>query len=51
MVLGPTILAVFEQLGILEDLQKISLEFRAIELHNEKMEKLSTIQMKNDVEM
>ncbi|GJJ71374.1 hypothetical protein EMPS_03724 [Entomortierella parvispora] len=51
MVLGPTILAVFEQLGILEDLQKISLEFRAIELHNEKMEKLSTIQMKNDVEI
>ncbi|KAF9365955.1 hypothetical protein BGX34_007314 [Mortierella sp. NVP85] len=45
MALGPNILPVFEQLGILEEFKKIALPYRSVEMYNEDLKKLGAINM------
>jgi hypothetical protein len=47
MSLSGNILALFDQLGLLEDVMKISLVNRSSSLYNEKLEKLAEIGMDN----
>lgn len=48
MVLGSTVLGVFEQLGILEEFYKFSLPTKQIVFRDEKLNKLATISMENE---
>ena len=50
-MLGANILPVFEQLGMLEELKRFSVELETANVRNEKMRVLGTIGMKNQVEM
>ncbi|KAG0001278.1 hypothetical protein BGZ65_003629, partial [Modicella reniformis] len=45
MALGPSILPVFEQLGLLEELKKIALPCPVAEMYTNEIEKLGTIDM------
>lgn len=45
MALGPNIFPVFEQLGLLEELKKISFPYRSSDLYTEDMKKLGTMDM------
>jgi len=55
MVLGSTILPVFEQLGLLEDLERFSVPFKSTTLHSEKadgkLKQLAILGMKNEKDM
>ncbi|GJJ71387.1 hypothetical protein EMPS_03737 [Entomortierella parvispora] len=52
MVLGSTILPVFEQLGLLEDLERFAVPFKSTTLHSEKtdgkLKQLAILGMKNE---
>lgn len=48
MVLGPPILGVFEQLGLLEELHKFSLDCRELVLLDENLKNISTVGWKNE---
>jgi len=45
MTLGPTILPAFEQLGLLEEIEKMSLLCNSLDMYNEHMEKLGAIDL------
>ncbi|KAF9349833.1 hypothetical protein BGX34_001572 [Mortierella sp. NVP85] len=47
MALGASILPAFEQLGLLEDIKRIGLPYRYLDLYNDKMGKLGAIDMSN----
>lgn len=51
MVLGSTVLSVFEQLGILEEFYKFSLPNMQIGFHDEKLKKLATVSMEDEEAM
>ncbi|KAF9354931.1 hypothetical protein BGX34_010753 [Mortierella sp. NVP85] len=45
MTLGPTILPAFEQLGLLEEIEKMSLPCNSLDMYNEHMERLGAIDL------
>lgn len=45
MALGPNILPVFEQLGLLEEFKTISSPYRSVDMYDEDMKKLGGINM------
>ncbi|GJJ71417.1 hypothetical protein EMPS_03767 [Entomortierella parvispora] len=51
LALGSTVFYAFEQLGILKDIWDFSIDMKCIELKNEKMEKLATVQMKDEAKI
>jgi len=51
MALGSTVFYAFEQLGILKDIWDFSIDMKCIVLKNEHMEKLATVQMKDEAKM
>ncbi|GJJ74382.1 hypothetical protein EMPS_06740 [Entomortierella parvispora] len=48
MVLGSTVLSVFEQLGILEEFYKFSLPTKQVDFFDEKLKKLATVSMESE---
>ena len=51
MTLGPTILPVFEQLGMLDELQRFSLNVKPFVLRNEKMKIHGTVGLNGEKDM
>jgi len=51
MVLGSTVLSVFEQLGILEEFYKFSLPTKQVLFSDEKLNKLATVSMEDEEPM
>ena len=49
--LRPTVLPVFEQLGMMEELKSFSVELETAQVRNEKMRAIGNIGMKNQKEM
>ncbi|KAF9924758.1 hypothetical protein BGZ65_008150, partial [Modicella reniformis] len=45
MALGPSILPVFEQLGLLEEVKRIGRPYRYLDMYSDKLEKIGTIDM------
>lgn len=51
MVLGSSVLSVFEQLGILEEFYKFSLPTKQVDFYDEKLKKLATVSMEDEERM
>ncbi|KAF9978623.1 hypothetical protein BGZ65_006927 [Modicella reniformis] len=45
MALGPSILPIFEQLGLLDEIKRIGRPYRYLDIYNEKLTKMGTIDM------
>ncbi|KAG0246967.1 hypothetical protein BG011_002226 [Mortierella polycephala] len=50
MVLGPTILPVFEQLGLMEEFNKIAVPVVSTDIYNDNMKVLGSVKMNNIIE-